>query len=193
MEHLRRCMTVRGALCSFVSGLSGESTVTALNFSDSVTKCSEPLFNLGQLFHTQKADFFFFYYFFFGGVSFWEVGSSSSHPLHVPAPTCPLGMSVCLIPANCIWSTKRELSSPLPPRAPAHLDPFFLSVMQPRVSLTDSGWARCDRLPLCSKHKHLKHLSCTATCQCMQLKTNGTFCIGTPNPRGDVRWSSAVL
>lgn len=120
------------------------------------------------------------FFFFFGEVSFWDVclPSVPTVPLHihVPAPTCPHGMSfqkglpssMCLIPVNCVWSTKRELF--FPSLCPCSPWPFFLSVMQPGVSLTDLGWARCDRLPLCYKHKHLKHFNCIATCQCMQLK-----------------------
>lgn len=58
-----------------------------------------------------------------------------------------------------------------------------------------TGRARCERPParFKHKHKHLKHFSCAATRQCMQLKTIGPLCICIPLLRGNVRWNSVIL
>lgn len=104
----------------------------------------------------------------------------------------PVPMSNPLIRAVC---------SPPPNPAPWPPPVLFLSVVQPGVGLfemsepvTGSPCRRC-QLPLCfkPKHKHLKHFSCAATRQCMQLKTIGPICICIPFLRGNVRWNSVIL
>lgn len=70
---------------------------------------------------------------------------------------------------------------------------LFLSVVQPGVVPINRPATpphrhlhRC-KLPLCFKHKHLKHFSCAATRQCMQLKTIEPISVCIPFPQGIVR------
>lgn len=92
-------------------------------------------------------------------------------------------------------------SCQFPPKHPAPSPVLLLSVVQPGVGLFERGepgvtarppCRRC-QLPLCFKHKHLKHFSCAATRQCMQLKTIGPIWICIPFLRGNVRWNSVIL
>lgn len=65
---------------------------------------------------------------------------------------------------------------------------FFLIGVSPVWLACIATGASC---PSCVKHKHLKHFSCTATCQCMQLKTIGPISICIPF-LGNVRWKSVI-
>lgn len=112
-----------------------------------------------------------------------------------------LNLCLCL----CAWSRPRlqptNPSCQFPPKHPAPSPVLLLSVVQPGVGLFERGepgvtarppCRRC-QLPLCFKHKHLKHFSCAATRQCMQLKTIGPIWICIPFLRGNVRWNSVIL
>lgn len=119
--------------------------------------------------------------------------SFMSPPLPVQNLSSCLCLTLSLSPA--LWP-KLFVLTPAPCPSPV----LFLSVVLPGVGLfewgepgvTGSPHCRC-QLPLCFKHKHLKHFSCAATRQCMQLKTIGPICICIPFLRGNVRWNSMIL